>query len=240
MGIRSPHDMTILLFDFSNEMEARFAPALASEGFTVRVAAASEELRFNGEHSSVLMIATLQPGVHRFPRLRRLLSECAVPIIALAHHPNRVDSTVVLELGADEYLPCDCEARELVACVRAVLRRQDPSAANSSTLLDLEGLVVDRAAREVRCDGQTIGLTTTEFIILDLLMSAAGSTISREQLTKHLKVRGEPWLARSFDVHVSHLRGKLGSRGSFIKTVRGAGYQFCPTMPTDNIVADTS
>ena len=226
--------MTVLLFDVSNEMAARFTPALSAAGFAVKIAAASEELHLNGEHSADLMIATLLPGVHRFPRLRRLLSECAVPIIALAHHPNHVDSTVVLDLGADEYLPRDCDARELVACVQAVLRRQNLSAPRGSGPLDLGGLVVDRAAREVRCDNQTIRLTTTEFNILDLLMSAAGRTISREELAAHLKTHGEPRLDRSFDVHISHLRGKLGPRGKFIKTVRGAGYQFCPVRATEN------
>ncbi len=226
--------MTILLFDFSHEMEARFAPALSAGGFTVKIAAGSEELRFNGEHSADLMIATLQPGVHRFPRLRRLLAECAVPVIALAHHPNHVDSTVVLELGADEYLPRDCDARELVASVQAVLRRQSFSVPDGSGPLDLGGLMVDRAAREVRCEGQTIGLTTTEFNILDLLMSAAGRTVSREELAKHLKARGEPRLDRSFDVHISHLRGKLGSCGKFIKTVRSVGYQCRPARATES------
>lgn len=226
--------MTILLFDVSNEMAARFTPALSAAGFAVKIAAASEEQHLNG-YSADLMIATLLPGVHRFPRLRRLLSECSVPVIALAHHPNHVDSTVVLDLGADEYLPRDCDARELVACVQAVLRRQSSSAPNGSGPLDLGGLTVDRAAREVRCGDQTIDLTTTEFNILDLLMSAAGRTISREELAAHLKTRGEPRLDRSFDVHISHLRGKLGAFGNFIKTVRGAGYQFRPARATESV-----
>ena len=131
-----------------------------------------------------------------------------------------------LELGADDYLPKPFNPRELLARLRAILRRVE-SGTDEDAPLESGGLRVDPARREVWLDGAVIELTTTEFDLLRVLVAAAGRVVPRERLME--LARGEDWAAfeRSVDVHVSHLRKKLGDdpkRPRRIKTIRGVGY----------------
>jgi two-component system response regulator CpxR len=133
-----------------------------------------------------------------------------------------VDRIVGLELGADDYLPKPFNPRELVARLRAILRRGE--ADRPSPSLSLHGVTLDPGARAVLCDGTPVELTTVEFDILHQLMRAAGRVLSRDHLSEALYYRPASPLDRAIDVHVSRLRRKLGRHR--IKTVRGVGYVF--------------
>jgi DNA-binding response OmpR family regulator len=137
-----------------------------------------------------------------------------------------LDRIIGLELGADDYLSKPFNPRELLARIHAVLRRTQ-AAPEADEAISAAGVRVDPARREATVDGRRLELTTTEFDILRVLVAAAGRVIPRERLME--LARGEEWAAyeRSVDVHVSHLRKKLGDdprKPRIIKTIRGVGY----------------
>jgi two-component system response regulator CpxR len=136
-----------------------------------------------------------------------------------------VDRIVGLELGADDYLPKPFNPRELVARVRAILRRYEPRTA-AAARLEVNGVVLDPATRQVTVDAQAVDLTTFEFDILEILMRAAGRVLSRDDLMENLYNRQATAFDRSIDMHISHIRRKLETQRPFIKTIRSVGYQF--------------
>jgi two-component system response regulator CpxR len=136
-----------------------------------------------------------------------------------------VDRIVGLELGADDYLPKPFNPRELVARVRAILRRYEPRT-SAAARLEVNGVALDPATRQVTVDGQAVDLTTFEFDILEILMRAAGRVLSRDDLMENLYNRKATPFDRSIDMHISHIRRKLETKRPFIKTIRSVGYQF--------------
>jgi two-component system response regulator CpxR len=128
-------------------------------------------------------------------------------------------------LGADDYLAKPFNPRELVARIRAILRRMEPSAPTSR--IEVNGVTLDPGSREVLRNGKAVELTTIEFDILEHLMRAAGRVLSRDALMEAMYNRKATAFDRSMDMHISHLRRKLETDGTLIKTVRGVGYQFC-------------
>ena len=129
-----------------------------------------------------------------------------------------------LELGADDYLAKPFNPRELVARIRAILRRAQ---APSKGRLEVNGVTIDPGSRSVTCEGREIEMTTLEFDILEVLMRSAGRVVSRDVLMESMYNRKATPFDRSIDMHVSHLRKKLETGQTLIKTVRGVGYQFC-------------
>ena len=129
-------------------------------------------------------------------------------------------------------VPCGApfEPNELVARMRAVLRRSGRYTSSGLDVLEVNGVRIAASTREVWCDGREVDLTTIEFDILDLIMRSAGRIVSRDELTGAIHQRPASPLDRSLDVHVSHLRKKLGRRGMVIRTVRGVGYMFRPEL----------
>lgn len=138
-----------------------------------------------------------------------------------------VDRIVGLELGADDYLSKPFNPRELSARIKAILRRSEPKPNRGR--VEVNGVSLDPGARDVQIDGRSIEVTTLEFDILELLMRSAGTVVSRDDLMESLYNRKATPFDRSIDMHVSHLRKKLESGSPVIKTIRGAGYQFCLT-----------
>jgi two-component system response regulator CpxR len=138
------------------------------------------------------------------------------------------DRIVGLELGADDYLPKPFNPRELVARIRAILRRMEPKP--NAGRVEVNGVAIDPGTREAYCDGRPVELTTLEFDILEQLMRSAGRVLSRDALMEALYGRKATPFDRSMDMHISHLRRKLETCGrTLIKTVRGVGYQFSRT-----------
>jgi two-component system response regulator CpxR len=171
------------------------------------------------------VLDVMLPGLDGFEVLRRLRQSTRLPVVMLTARGEDVDRIVGLELGADDYMPKPFNPRELVARIRAVLRRVQPRA--ESGRIEVNGVSLDPGTREVICEGNRVELTTIEFDILELLMRAAGRVLSRDQIMESLYNRKASPFDRAMDMHVSHLRKKLQCGGrDLIKTVRGVGYQF--------------
>ena len=224
---------TILVVDDDARLRSLLEEYLTGRGFAVETApdgeAGLERARSAGIDLVVLDI--MLPGKDGLEVCRELRTFSRVPVIMLTARGDETDRIVGLELGADDYLPKPFNPRELVARIQAVLRRTDASDV-ASDVLRAGPVTVDPDRRLAHYEQRELDLTTTEFEILRALVANAGRVIPRERLMG--LARGQDWAAydRSVDVHISHLRKKLGddSRSpQLIKTVRGVGY----TMPRD-------
>ena len=175
----------------------------------------------------LVILDVMMPGMDGLEVLTALRRDSAVPVIMLTARGEETERIVGLELGADDYLSKPFNPRELLARIKAIFRRTTGPETHEDSVLHACGIRLDPARREVSVDGDPVALTTTEFEILRALLVAAGRVIARERLME--RARGEDWAAyeRSVDVHISHLRKKLGDdprRPQRIKTVRGVGY----------------
>lgn len=180
----------------------------------------------------VVLLDVMLPEMDGFTVVRTLRAESSVPVLMLTARGQELDRVMGLELGADDYLVKPFSFRELVARVRAMLRRRElerGAPVTSNERLVHCGLVLDRTARRVSRDGKPIELTTREFDLLDALMERAGQAQARQELLD--RVWGEDWIGdpRTLDVHIRWLREKIEddpSAPQFIETVRGFGYRF--------------
>ena len=225
-----------MLIDDDTELCSLLTEFLKGEGFTVE---SVHEGRRGLERAlaggfNLAILDVMLPGLDGFEILRRLRKESRVPVLMLTARADDVDRIVGLELGADDYLPKPFNPRELVARVRAILRRYEPRT-TAATRVEVNGVVLDPSTRQVTVDGQSADLTTFEFDILDILMRAAGRVLSRDDLMENLYNRKATPFDRSIDMHISHIRRKLETQRPFIKTIRGVGYQFLKS-PQDEAV----
>jgi DNA-binding response OmpR family regulator len=149
----------------------------------------------------------------------------ATPIIMLTARVEETDRVLGLELGADDYVTKPFSPRELVARVKAVLRRQEKKEPESKTIFLGGFVVIDPERYDVEVEGRKIDLTATEFRILELLATKRGWVFSREKILQHLWGDDKMVLDRTVDVHIKHLREKLGKAAELIKNVRGVGYK---------------
>ena len=218
----------ILVIDDDPGLTALLAEYLQARGLEVVTAPDGEQglatLRTGGV--DLVILDVMLPGKDGFEICREIRAGSAVPVIMLTARGDELDRIVGLELGADDYLPKPFNPRELLARIRAVMRRKAPGSTPTEAF-SAAGVRLDPERREVRVDGQPVDLTTTEFEILRVLVSSAGRVVPRERLME--LARGPDWASfeRSVDVHVSHLRRKLGDDSRAprrIKTVRGVGY----------------
>lgn len=205
---------------------------LSNEGFDVSLAhsaeAAQQWLSAN-QTPDLMILDIMMPGQSGLELLQTLRPAIQVPVLMLTGRGDDIDRILGLEMGADDYLPKPCNPRELLARIRAVLRRtQAPLVA--SRALALSGIYLDPATRQVSLLDQPLELTSTEFNVLHTLMSHAGEVVSKESLTETVLHRKLTLYDRALDVHVSRVRQKLAevsdSAAELIKTVRGQGYQF--------------
>ncbi len=180
----------------------------------------------------VVLLDVMMPGIDGLEvckRIRASEATSAVPVLMLTAKGDDVDKVVGLEIGADDYLAKPFNPRELLARIRALLRRSRAPAAANGGRLRAGDLEIDFAAREVTVGGKRAALTHFEFQLLAALAKAQGRVLSREQLMDAVKGEDLDAFDRSIDVHVSRLRAKLEKDPKaprFIKTVRGAGYVF--------------
>lgn len=149
----------------------------------------------------------------------------SIPIIMLTARTDETDRVLGLELGADDYVTKPFSPRELVARVKAVLRRQGRNEPEAKTMTAGDCLVIYPERHEVEVDGNKIDLTPTEFRILQLLVSKKGRVQSRDQILSFLWGDEKYVIDRTIDVHIRHLREKLGSQAFVIKNIRGLGYK---------------
>jgi two-component system, OmpR family, response regulator CpxR len=218
----------ILLVDDDTELTGLLTEFLRREGFTVD---AEHEGNRGLAHASdpsldLVVLDVMLPGIDGFEILRRLRTTSKVPVMMLTARGEDVDRIVGLELGADDYLPKPFNPRELVARIRAILRRYEARAVAPGARIEVSGIVLDPGTRTVAVNGSPIELTTFEFDILELLMRNAGRVLSRDALMENFYNRKATPFDRSIDMHISHLRKKLENGEALIKTIRGVGYQF--------------
>lgn len=198
---------------------------------------AGAERAVAGEHSIVVLDVML-PGLNGLEVLRRIRAESKVPVLMLTARGDDVDRIVGLEIGADDYLPKPFNPRELVARIRAILRRaksDEPAGRTRAKLLTVGDVELDMGTRAVYRAGEVVELTAVEFALLEKLLRSAGRIITREELSKEVLGRSVSPFDRSIDMHISNLRKKLGHQfGAIerIKTVRGVGYIYAQVNAT--------
>jgi two-component system, OmpR family, response regulator CpxR len=216
----------VLIIDDDTELCALLQEFLEREGFAVTVehdGLHGLEIASNTSFELVVLDLML-PGIDGFTVLKRLRTRSRVPVLMLTARGEDEDRIVGLDLGADDYLAKPFNPRELLARVRAILRRTQ---VKSKGRIEVNGVLIDPGTREVFCDQRAIEMTTLEFDILETLVRSAGSVVSRDALMEAMYNRKATPFDRSIDMHVSHLRRKLETDRTLIKTVRGVGYQFC-------------
>lgn len=222
----------ILVIEDDRRLQDLLREYLATFGFEVKtVGHAREGLDALEAFAPALVILDLMlPDIDGFEACREIRRRGATPIIMLTARTDVADRVAGLEIGADDYVPKPFEPRELVARIQAVLRRGEPAQAQPvGESLSFGRLRVDRGAREAFLDEVPLGLTTTEFEALSLLVGSAGRVLDRDALLRELRGLESDVYNRSIDIAMSRLRQKLGDDAkapTFIKTVRGAGYVF--------------
>jgi two-component system response regulator CpxR len=222
--------ISVLLVDddvaLGETMEEFFAPR-GIDLETVHDGTSGLARALDGGHD-LLLLDIMMPGLDGFELLRRLRRSSQVPVIILTARAAQVDRVAALEAGADDCLPKPFGPDELVARIRAVLRRAGRGHVSAQPLevIEVDGVQMIPSAREARSAGTVLNLTTTEYDILEQLVRAAGRIISRDELIALLYQRRATPFDRALDVHISHLRKKLGPHGTLIRTVRGVGYCF--------------
>ena len=174
----------------------------------------------------LVLLDVMMPGLGGIELLRQLRRRSEVPVIVISARTAQADRILCLDAGADDYLPKPFSSEELLARVRAVLRRADASWRVQSEVLELGPIRLVPRTREAWCDERPLGLTTLEFDILELLVRSAGRAVSRNEVMTCLHQRRITPFDRSLDVHVSRDPQEIRCRGGVIQTIRGVGY-FC-------------
>ena len=215
----------VLLIDDDVGLCEMLVEYLASDGFEVK---AVHEGPSGVEHAlagifDAIVLDVMLPGMNGMEVLRRVRAGSRTPVLMLTARGEVVDRILGLEMGADDYLAKPCNPRELVARLRAVLRRTQPAEADTP-VLKVGALEVHPATRRAELAGGALDLTSTEFNLLELLARHAGRVVSKETLSEEGLGRPLTLYDRSIDMHMSKLRRKLGIT-DLIQTVRGMGYQ---------------
>jgi len=224
----------ILLADDDVELADMLVDYLSQEGFEVDTAHDGKTAlqKALADHYELMILDVMMPELNGFDVLRQLRTQSQMPVLMLTARGEDVDSIVGLEMGADDYLAKPCNPRVLVAHMRAILRRNEQVTADSSATVDsltIDDIELQRGARRVLLDKQTITMTSTEYRVLEVLLEEAGRVVSKQDLSTRALGRELNLYDRSLDMHVSNLRKKLGpltNGEERIKTIRGVGYQY--------------
>jgi len=217
----------VLLIDDDKRLHELLTTYLEQNGFMVVGAPDGQRglAELEAAPFDVVLLDVMMPGLDGLEVCRRIRAKRSVPILMLTAKGDETDRVVGLELGADDYIAKPFGPRELVARLRAVLRRVNPSA--DAELVVINEISIDVPAHKVRVDGREIELTGIEFDILLALARRAGRVVARDALLSEAG-RGDVTVSdRTVDVHISHLRSKLGDdprSPKKIKTIRGVGY----------------
>lgn len=231
MNITSKTDSTLLLVDDDIELCELLEEFLVTEGFNITAVHDGESgvnQALTGLFDLVLLDVTL-PRLNGFDALRKIRQQSNIPVLMLTARGDDVDRIIGLEIGADDYLPKPYNHRELVARIKAILRRGKTPLVpeGSSKTLQIDDISLNLANREASIAGEPLELTATEFLVLKTLIEKAGELISRDELTQIALNRKLTLYDRAIDMHVSNVRRKIGAQPNGsprIKTVRGSGY----------------
>ncbi|ADO73784.1 response regulator transcription factor [Stigmatella aurantiaca] len=217
----------VLLIDDDTRMYELLAQYLGQNGISVAHAPDGGRglAALEGSPYDAVLLDVMMPGMDGLEVCKRIRAKTQVPILMLTARGDETDRVVGLELGADDYLAKPFSPRELLARLRAVLRRAQPTAV--ADRMEAQGVSIDVAGREVKVNGRPVELTGLEFELLVALVRRAGRVIPRDALLGEAGRSDTVVGERTVDVHISHLRQKLGDEGGrLIKTVRGVGYVF--------------
>lgn len=222
----------ILVVDDEQNIRDLAALYLEKEGFSVEEAANGREAisRFQQVSPAMVILDVMMPGMDGFEVCRELRREHDVPILMLTARSEDIDKIVGLEIGADDYMTKPFNPREMVARVKAILRRFE-GGRKPQNAITVANLSVDKARREARIDDQELALRTKEFDLLVAFVENPGIALTRDQLLEGVwgyEFAGE---TRTVDVHVQHLRSKLAGARVSIETIRGVGYKLVETAP---------
>ncbi len=223
----TPTGGSLLLVDDDVELCELLEEFFVQRGF--RLETANDGRRglsraLSGEHDLILL-DVMMPELDGFEVLRQVRRQSEVPIIMLTARTTQNDRVAGLDAGADDYLPKPFGTAELLARIRAVLRRVG-AGPKEADVLEAGGIKLIPSAREALFEGSPLALTTVEYDILEFLVHAAGRIVPRAELMAALYRRRSTRFDRTLDMHVCNLRKKLGPSGSLIRTVRGVGYLF--------------
>ena len=225
----------ILLVDDDVELTDLLAKILQLTGFEVDIANNGEEAleKLNESHQLVLLDVMI-PVLNGIETLKKIRQISNIPVMMLTARGQEIDRVIGLELGADDYLPKPFNDRELVARIKAILRRtsqsedvQNTPSSSEENTLEFEGLLLHSGLQQASYEGQDLGLTGSEFALLYKLVLRPGEIISREELTLNVLGKNLSPFDRSIDMHMSNLRKKLPERKNglpWLKTLRGHGY----------------
>ncbi len=221
----------ILIVEDDRKTASLVAMYLEREGFATLMAHDGRHaLELTRRHAPMFLILDLMlPGVDGWEVCRELRRFSEVPILILSAREEELDRVLGLTLGADDYVVKPFSPRELVARVKAILRRTRPTPERAPRRLAHCDLVLEPAKHKVTVSGQPVALTLAEYTLLRVLMAAPGRVFLREELLQHLHPHGAEVVDRVIDVHIGKLRQKievLPSAPRYILTVRGVGYQF--------------
>jgi two-component system response regulator RegX3 len=223
---------TILLVEDERSITEPLAEALVREGFDPHVAATVADALEAAERLApdLVLLDVMLPDGSGFDVCRELRLTSKVPIIMLTARGEEADRVVGLELGADDYVVKPFSAREVVARIRAVLRRaESPQRVPETGAIEIGEVRLDPAKREVTLGGDVLELSRKEFDVLELLMRNAGSVVKRERLLQDVWDTNWFGSSKTLDVHVSALRRKLrddANEPRYLHTVRGIGFRF--------------
>lgn len=220
----------ILVIDDEPEIVKLVRAYLERAGFSVVVAYEGQQALaiFHHEKPNLVVLDLNLPGMDGLDVCRALRRDSEVPIIMLTARLDETDRLIGLELGADDYVVKPFSPREIVARVRAVLRRAEGTPVRAQ-VLSAGGVVIDLTRRMATVEGQSLDLTTMEFDLLVLLVEHPGQVFSRLQLLDQVQGIAYEGYERTIDVHVKNLRKKLGDdplNPRYIETLRGVGYRF--------------
>jgi DNA-binding response OmpR family regulator len=218
--------MKVLVVDDEADVRNLVSLALRREGYEVVTACDGADAlsRARTEHPGLVVLDLMLPTMEGFAVRRALREEADIPVLMLTGRSDEVDTVTGLDLGPDDYLAKPFKSRELVARVRAILRRVE-RAAEKQTVFRLGKLQLDTPERTLRIDGVNVPLRAKEFDLLLALVKHKGEVMRRERLLELVWGYGIPGKTRTVDVHVYQLRKRLAGSGVAIKTLRGVGYK---------------
>jgi len=220
----------ILIVDDDTELTDLLMQYLEPEGFNITCAHDGEsgvKKALNKPFDAIILDVML-PKLNGFEVLKAIREHLDTPVLMLTARGDDIDRIVGLEIGADDYLAKPCNPRELLARLRAILRRTQKTPVHRPTI-EYENILIDCAKRTVTVALEPLELTNAEFNILEMLMKSPGQAFSKEELTEYALGRKYTAYDRSIDVHISNLRNKLGNNAAgedLVKTIRGFGYLF--------------
>lgn len=227
---------TILIVDDKRSVQRMVAEYLGEHGFRTVTADNGQAALYVARHEKpdLILLDIMMPEMDGYTFMRAYLKERDTPIILLTARLDETDKVIGLELGADDYITKPFGMAELVARIRAVLRRANKEATTSDVLRAAD-VMLDKSSRVVKVGSASVDLTPSEFELLTVLMAQPGMVYSRADLLERLKGNSLEGVERTIDVHIRNLRSKLepdASEPRYILTVFGVGYRFNPDLDT--------